>query len=803
MHRLLNVEQAKHFATILFLLIATVAASNAGSIRGVVLDGQSMQPLGDVFVEIERIEKSVVTSGDGKYLFEDIKPGTYAVTFLKNGYEPLSRNDVYVSGERTKRVDVELVPRIAELDKMVVRATSFQRAPDMSTSTKIMNFDEILRTPGALLDVQRAVQNLPSVSSGGDNVNEVIVRGGAPGENLLIMDNIEIPNANHFADQGSGGGVVSLINPLLVKGLTFNAGAPPAQYGGKASSVLDVRLRDGNDVMILGGVDLGMSGVGGHIEGPLWSDATFMASGHKSYFGVIDRLAEIQAVPEFWGIQSKLSQQIGAHNLYANVIYGRNSISIDNAIEETGVDYDIIESGGTVYAGGGSWDAYWNDRYSTVLTLSATGNSFDRLNFNPSPADTGFLNHSLEREQTLKFQNALNLEKNRLLFGAHVRRADFEIDISAEPDTLRRYTPRPGGDTTATVMTDPSGEPIIYLDDTRTDREAYDYGAYISAVLRMFDRIRLIPGCRVDGFTYNRSVTISPRLSTVVPIRPGFDLTAAFGIQYQQPDYAALVAKPTNKNLEPKRATTGVLGIEYFIDALGIKTTIEGFFKQYAHLAVDSSLLTPEPYDESDALVSVGNGRAAGIEVFAQKKLTDMFFYSTAYSFSRSFREDPRPGHDGEWYPSDYDFRHNLTVTGGMKFELLDRQWYESLREKLWFRILSPVMPVADRMEISGKFRYLGGRPYTDPEYDWELRRWRTNTGEDLNGTRYPAYHRLDMRFERRYGFGLLHLIYYFDFQNMYNRRNIWTTIYSDRRHEETPIYQLPFFVVGGIIVGF
>ncbi len=234
-----------------------------------------------------------------------------------------------------------------------------------------------------------------------------------------------------------------------------------------------------------------------------------------------------------------------------------------------------------------------------------------------------------------------------------------------------------------------------------------------------------------------------------------------------------------------------------------MKTTIEAFYKQYAHLTVDSSLLTPDPYDESDALLSTGTGRAAGIEVFVQKKLTDMFFYSTAYSFSRSLRNDPRPAHKGEWYPADYDFQHNVTLTGGMKFELLDRQWYENLREKLWFRILSPIMPVADRIELSGKFRYLGGRPYTAPEYDAEFRRWRTNTADELNGTRYPAYHRLDMRFERRYGFGLLHLIYYFDFQNVYNRRNIWINIYSDRRSEPTAIYQLPFFVVGGIIVGF
>ena len=120
----------------------------------------------------------------------------------------------------------------------------------MASSTKIISADELMRSPGSLMDVQRVVQNLPSVASGGDQTDEIVVRGSTPGENLFIMDNIEIPNPNQFAEQGTGGGVISLVNPLLVKGLTFNAGAPPAQYGDKASSVLDVKLRDGNDAMV-------------------------------------------------------------------------------------------------------------------------------------------------------------------------------------------------------------------------------------------------------------------------------------------------------------------------------------------------------------------------------------------------------------------------------------------------------------------------------------------------------------------------------------------------------------------------
>jgi hypothetical protein len=208
-------------------------------------------------------------------------------------------------------------------------------------------------------------------------------------------------------------------------------------------------------------------------------------------------------------------------------------------------------------------------------------------------------------------------------------------------------------------------------------------------------------------------------------------------------------------------------------------------------------------FTQSKRLYSSGAGHSFGAEIFAQKKLSKHVFGTIAYSFSRSLYEDPRPGHEGEFYDGDYDFRHGLTLTGGWKLELLEKDWYKRMHGRLWFRLLSPFMPIADRMEFSAKWRYLGGRPYTEHIYDYAHRRWYVNTGGDLNGLRYEPYHRLDLRYERRYGFGFLHMIYYFDFQNVYSRENVWLYMYPNGRDRPQPIYQFPFFPVGGIIIGF
>jgi len=796
-----------------------------GAIIGTVQDAQSNRPVVGVTVAIVEKDTVATTDSTGFYRFDSCAPGTYTLTYQASGFEPVTRNDVYIAGSGTKRVDVDLVPQILTLDKTVVRSTAFHRASDMSSSTKVINADELLRAPGALVDVQRVVQNLPSVTSAGDNVNEVVVRGGTPGENLLIMDNIEIPNANHYADQHSGGGAISLINPLLVKGLIFNAGAPPAQYGGKASSIIDVTLREGNETIVLGGLDLGMAGAGGHIEGPLWKGANFMASGRKSYLDFIANFEEDIPIPKFWGIQGKFSQKVKNHKLNMNGIYGKDFIQIKKTRKQK-IEFDRIESGGIVYAGGLSWKAQWNDLFSSLFVASGVGNTFDRLAYDflyeydttieisnldttfdttitaaVIGNDTLFTGGTWNDEQTLKAQGSFNLRNNnKVIIGVVAKRFEFMIDQQEKPDTLKDYQ----DDTNGVPVTNPSDEPVVFREYAVNHDTTYKYSGYVSCTFHAFDRVRLVPGIRFDRLLYNNSFSVSPRLNAVLSLTGELDLTGAFGIQYQDPEFVDMIIDSRNRELKPKRAITGIGGVEYYIESFDIKVIAEGFYKKYDNLLFDASLLTPDSLDQTDQLVDDGEGHSFGIELFAQKKLTHSFFWTMALALSRSLYKDLRPGHEGEWYGGDYDFRHSFTVTGGWKKELLKLSWYKKkFHDKLWFKILHPFMPIADRIELSGKWRYLDGRPSTTQQFSSRYKRWYIDTNAPLNNTRLKPYHRLDIRFERRYGFGFLQLIYYIDIQNVYDRDNLWMYLYSDKNGNRLPISQIPFFTTGGIIIGF
>ncbi len=799
------------------LVLGAVFAADlcAGSIVGIIRDAQTDKILEKAIVVVRETKDTVYSDSSGFFAIDSLTPASYNLVIKKSGFDPQTRNDIYVAGKGAKRLEIKLVPQIYALEKMVVHSTSFHRAPEMASSTKIMNADEILRAPGALTDIQRVLQNLPSVTSGGDNVNEVVVRGGLPGENMLIMDNIEIPNPNHFADQRTGGGVISLINPLLVKGLTFNAGAPPAQYGGKASSVIDVELREGNDVMVIGGLDMGMAGMGGHVEGPLWKGANFIASAHKSYLDLIANVEPSLPVPEFWGLQSKLTQHIGEHTLFANGIYGKNSITIKDLKEQQDMNYDIIESGGIIYAAGLSWDARWTDRLTSLITLAGTGNTYDRLAFTKAnesrAADTTFFGGSWVDEQTLKARLAYDLpNNNRIQLGGYVKRAEFLVDQREKPDTLKDYS-----DTTnnGVVVIDPqTNRPVVYGEYANVHDTTYKFGGFVSAILHAFDRLRIVPGLRCDGFTYNNSFSVAPRINMVYALNESSDLTAAFGLQYQDPDYVDLGLDPSNKSLKPKRALTGIVGVEHYIEPLGIKIVGEGFYKHYKNLLFDAALLTLDSLDETDKISDHGEAHSFGIELFAQKKLTESIFWTGAYAFSRSIHKDLRPGHEGEWYDGDYDFRHSFTVTAGWKKELIQSETYKrKFHDKLWFKLLSPIMPFADRMEFSMKWRFLSGRPYTQQRYDDRIyKRWYQDPLAPLNAERHAPYHRLDLRYERRFGFGFLQMIYYIDLQNLYSRDNIWTFLYPEydplnpnQTIERKEVMQFPFFPAGGIIIGF
>jgi hypothetical protein len=222
------------------MLICSTLFGNNAILSGKVVDETTQEPLPGVNVMIVGTNKGAATDINGYFKIEGLEPKIYNVKFSMLGYKVIIKNRVVVKSNLLNFLIIELKEEPIQMKGVVVKPSFFEKAKDAVVSSRRMDFGEIISQPSGCYDVQRAVQALPAVVSGTDQDNEIIVRGGNYGENLFVIDNIEVQNPNHFAWQGTGGGPVSIINTQFVREIDFIAGAFPAKYGDKVSSVMEV-----------------------------------------------------------------------------------------------------------------------------------------------------------------------------------------------------------------------------------------------------------------------------------------------------------------------------------------------------------------------------------------------------------------------------------------------------------------------------------------------------------------------------------------------------------------------------------
>lgn len=189
---------------IVSLFVASRANAQTGIISGTVIDRDSQASLVGVNVIVENTVLGSATDQNGCYRIENIPAGTYNLVYQMMRYEKLEKLNIPVNPDRITQMNVALGIRPLLGKQVVVTARAFIKAQDAIISDHNIDFTEMMRDPGGVYDVQRMIQALPAVVSGSDQQNEIIVRGGAPGENLFLLDNIEIPNPNHFGWQATG-----------------------------------------------------------------------------------------------------------------------------------------------------------------------------------------------------------------------------------------------------------------------------------------------------------------------------------------------------------------------------------------------------------------------------------------------------------------------------------------------------------------------------------------------------------------------------------------------------------------------
>ena len=814
-------------------------ASSTGIITGEVIDADTHQPLIGANIMLIATDLGNATNTEGKFSINNIPVGSYTISVSMIGYESVSRANVNIYSQRQTPLKFYLHTATLQGETIKVTAGYFEKAKDGIVSTQTIGIEEIRSDPVGSYDIQMMIHSLPSVVTATDQNNEIIVRGGGPGENLFIVDNLEIPNPNHFGEVGTGGGPVNILNTEFVERIDFFAGGFPARYGDKQSSVMDISLREGNYSNFESELEVSMGGAGLLAEGPFADGkGSYIASVRQSFLKYIIKSAGLTAVPEYWNSQMKAVYNINPRNkLIFNAVTGSDYVKIEDENRPELKGAENVEHSGSQYTVGFTYKSLFSENGYYLLSVGKTSSNWvtDVYDIKYGNKDTYLYRDNIESDNFIKGDVVYKFSPTvEFSAGINVKYGQYNMLEDLKPDTIYFYTYpelEDGSfnnymsmvhyydsleqslsiacgcdiDTTYKYYDVPepvTGDTLINKGITIDNSDGlWKYAAY-SQVKFNWHPLLFTAGLRFDKVPYNSTSIITPRLGASFSLSPVTKVNAAVGLFYQTPYYWMLLNPNNAYPLKHSYTKQQVLGIEHlFVD--DIKGTIEIYNKSYHNKPVRKAEITPDSLDDRKGFIDTGEGRARGMEFFLQKKFSRKWYGTLSYSYSKAEGVDPRSD-VVKYYPWDFDYENVFTLVGGYKFKFRKSKWYQEFRESAIFPYISwmPFM-VSDQLELSFRYSYSGGRPYTPKAYDFHHRVWYIDPQVDYNTERFDYYSRLDIMILRRFNFKKINLTTYLDLQNIFDRNNEWVRVYSDDDGTYEMSYQYKQLPVGGIIIEF
>ncbi|ARA94243.1 hypothetical protein AWN76_014480 [Rhodothermaceae bacterium RA] len=760
------------FGLVALLALVPAASAQTGRIQGRVVDAVTREPLPGVNVVIVGTQQGAATDLEGAFVIDDVAPGVYRVRASFLGFEPQTKTDIVVQPSRPTYVEFALREAAVKLGDVVVETYVFGGEAEAPTSVQVLGVEEVRRTPGGQNDISRTLLSLPGVIGGVDNRNDLIVRGGGPSENAYFLDGVPIPQINHFATQGATGGALGLLNVDFIRETEFYTGAFPARYGGALSSVLRVDNRPGSPDRVAGDFTLGAAEAALTLDGPFGRSGNWLLSARRSYLQFLFQALGLAIRPAYWDFQTRLEYTLDPKNRLLFVGLGAiDDFEIadleDPDFEQQEQAQRVLDNDQWTYTNGLVWRHLLAGGFvQAVLSRSMTDFAF---------ADVGADGEAVLRNDAQEAENHLRIDAD-LRLGRGLTLGVGGGAMRAHVSTRFFEKARPG-----TPFTED-----LRFENALTLTTGFAYGQL--TIRTLAGRLTVTPGLRLEATSFlDDKLYVSPRLSASVRLAPRWSVNAATGVFYQAPAYVSLVVQDAqgryvNRSLPYLRADHYVGGLAWQARP-SLRVTLEGFFKDYRDYPVSASdprislanLGGDFGYVGAEPLRGIGEGRSYGAELFVQQKLVERVYGLASYTLAWS----EFAGADGVLRPSSWDVRHTVSLTGGIRF---NAKW-----------------------ELGVKWRYLSGRPFTpfDPvasAEEYALTGRGVPDYDRLNAARSPAYHRLDVRVDRRFAFRGWNAVVYLDVQNLYNRTNLFGYAYTedpaypDRRRPIENVGLLPNF---------
>ena len=773
----------KFLPLLITLIIATlyVSAQSTGVIRGSVKDKNTQVTIIGATVVIEGTTQGVSTDLDGNYKLT-VPVGTYRLKVSFLGYTALIKENIVVTSGNAQIINFELEPSSSELKAVDI---TFEKgrsavATDMVTplSVQQLTTEEIKSNPGGNYDVSRVIQTLPGVggASSAASRNDILIRGGAPNENVYYLDGIEIPVLNHFQTQGSSGGATGILNVSFIEDVKLSSSAFDARYDNALASTFIIKQREGDPEKLAGNIRLSGTEFATTLEGPAGKKTNYLASFRRSYLQYLFQALDLPIRPNFWDFQYKVTHRFNDKTTLTAIGLG----AIDEfyfAAPKESTPENIYFLRSLPYIN------QWN---------YTTGFAVKRL------IKDGFMNFTLSRNmfnnELDKFTDENKVEENRTYkLRSQEIENKFRWDINKFKSGWKftagvmaqyvKYNVSLYSKATNTLY-DSLGNILLpgTIVDFSNSVEFFKYGAFATVSKNVLEeKLLLSLGVRTDMNSFlangnNPLNTLSPRFSLAYHLTPKVDLTASVGSYYKIPTYTTIGYRDANNDLVNKsmkyiQSTHYVLGTQYLPNE-SMRFTVEGFFKKYNNYPVsaeDGISLANLGSDfgsvGSERINSIGKGECIGFEVFVQQKLIKKVFYVVSYTYFRSRFS----GTDGKLIASSWDNNHLVSATLGYKF---GKNW-----------------------QLGLKYRLAGGSPYTPFDMAASQRNYMLlGTGvldyTKLNSVRLRTFSQLDLRIDKKINFKHTSLDLFLDIQNILLTKQQSAPYYTFKRNADNTAFE-------------
>ena len=716
----------KNILSLLLVLPTLLFSQIDGSINGYVYDSKSQLPLLGANVIIEGTEKGAISDENGFFEITNISPKSYNLSVSYVGYQSKKIFNIIIKSKGNQTLEILLVESSEELEEIILYESPFKKSIETPLSVNTFSRVEIESYPGADNDVTKVVQSMPGLSpSVGGFRNDIIIRGGAPNETVYYLDEIEIPNINHFSTQGSAGGPQGMINISFINEVTLSTSAFGVEYDNPLSGVLQFNQKNGNPKEISGNFRFGASDSAITIEGPFSKSednkTTFIFSARKSYLQFLFELIGLPIRPDYWDFQWKVNHKIDDYNSINFIGLG----AIDDFSVEAPDDFDftqqsfleqvpIIQQNSTT--NGISWIRKFKEKkgqFILALSTNKLKNIFSRYVDNENLNGLYFRNDSHEWETKLRLKTVNYVNDWKISWGGNIQYSDYfnnTSDLYNQAEYITKFN-------------------------------FYKYGLFGNISKSFFEnKLDVSIGIRSDEDTFSSGSkltnNLSPRLSTSLSISKDRRLkwNSSLGTYYKIPVYTVLGFKNNlgefaNQDAQYTKSNHFVTGFDY---ALGnaSKISVEGFLKKYDQFpisVVDGVSLANKGADfevlGNENIVTDGKGNTRGLEFLFQQKLTNNFYGIFSYTFFKSEFTDI----NGNYLPSVWDSKHLSSFSGGYK---LKKNW-----------------------EISSRWRFSGKTPYVPYDLDASLANYPNMILDysQLGNVKLGNFSQVDVRFDKKW----------------------------------------------------